>query len=161
MEANFSIGKLARTAGCNAKTIRYYEEIGLMPPPMRTPGGQRIYDRTAIDRLAFIRHSRDLGFGLESIRALLRLADEPEQSCAAADRIARTQLRSVEQRIASLTALRAELERMIASCAGGRIASCRVIEVLANHRLCLHPEHAAQAQTSGFASPLTDGFEQE
>ena len=97
-----------------------------------------------MERLAFIRHARDLGFTLEAIRDLLSLSDRPDQSCAAADAIARAQLAEVESRLARLTALKAELERMVVQCAGGKIADCRVIEVLGDHSLCAtdhrHPE---------------------
>jgi DNA-binding transcriptional MerR regulator len=86
------IGDLARTTGCKVQTIRYYEEIGLMPEPARTAGNQRRYDQRHVDRLAFIRHSRELGFSLEAIRELLSLSDRPEQPCDAVDQLARRQL---------------------------------------------------------------------
>jgi len=69
-----SIGQLAAAAGVNLETVRYYERIGLMPPPARTGGGHRAYDSAHVQRLAFIRHARALGFGIEDIRALLTLA---------------------------------------------------------------------------------------
>jgi DNA-binding transcriptional MerR regulator len=69
------IGDLARATGCKVQTIRYYEEIGLMPEPARTAGNQRRYNERHVDRLAFIRHSRELGFSLEPIRELLSLSD--------------------------------------------------------------------------------------
>lgn len=136
-----TIGRLAKQAGCKIQTIRFYEQIGLMPAPVRSEGNQRVYDPRDVDRLAFIRHSRDLGFPIESIRALLSLADRPDQSCAAADQIARVHLEAVERRLSHLSALKAELERMIRDCAGGRIGQCRVIEVLADHRRCLADRH--------------------
>jgi DNA-binding transcriptional MerR regulator len=148
MPGECTIGGLAQQTGCKVQTIRYYEEIGLMPEPARTAGNQRRYSREHVDRLAFIRHSRELGFPLDAIRALLSLADHPEQSCEAADSIARTQLQSVERRIGRLQALKTELERMIEQCGGGRVAECRVIEVLADHSKCLassHPEPPAGA----------------
>ena len=139
-----TIGKLGAKAGVKVPTIRYYEQIGLLPEAERSAGNQRLYGTKALDRLAFIRHARDLGFTLEAIRDLLSLSDNPDQSCAAADAIARAQLVEVESRLARLTALKAELERMVVQCAGGRIADCRVIEVLGDHSLCatdhLHPE---------------------
>ncbi|MEZ5936345.1 MAG: helix-turn-helix domain-containing protein [Alphaproteobacteria bacterium] len=141
MTADYSIGDLPRETGCKVQTIRYYEEIGIMPSPARTAGNQRRYDRRHGDRLAFIRHSRELGFPLDAIRELLRLADHPEQPCDTADSIARAQLRHVKSRIARLQALKAELERMIAECDGGQIADCKVIEVLADHSQCLANAH--------------------
>lgn len=131
-----TIGKLGQAAGVKVPTIRYYEQIGLLPKVERSGGNQRLYQPQALDRLAFIRHARDLGFSLEAIRDLLSLSDNPEQSCAAADGIAKAQLAEVESRLVRLAALKSELERMVAQCAGGRIADCRVIEVLGNHSLC-------------------------
>lgn len=142
-----TIGKLGEAAGVKVPTIRYYEQIGLLPEPDRSAGNQRLYGQSALDRLAFIRHARELGFPLDAIRDLLSLSDRPDQSCAAADVIARAQLAEVESRLARLTALKGELERMVAQCAGGRIADCRVIEVLGDHSLCAtdhqHPESEA------------------
>lgn len=128
----FSIGELARCTHVKVPTIRYYEQIGLMPPPPRTEGQQRRYDRKSMARLAFIRHARELGFDIEAIRTLLSLQDNPDQSCSAADRIATARLAEVEERITSLNALRAELLRMLDECACGRVADCRVIETLAD-----------------------------
>lgn len=131
-----TIGKLSQASGVKVPTIRYYEEIGLLPEAERSAGNQRLYGRKAEERLTFIRHARELGFPLDAIRDLLSLSDRPDQSCAAADAIASAQLTAVEARIARLTALKAELERMLVQCAGGVIADCRVIEVLGDHAKC-------------------------
>ena len=141
MEMNHTIGELAARTGCKVQTVRYYEQIGLMPEPARTEGNQRRYGSRHLERLAFIRHSRQLGFSLQTIRELLSLADDPGRSCAAADQLAQRQLEHVESRIARLEALKTELERMIARCGRGRIANCRVIEVLADHTHCLTDHH--------------------
>ncbi|MFZ5790661.1 MAG: MerR family transcriptional regulator [Pseudomonadota bacterium] len=140
-----SIGQLGAQTGCKVQTIRYYEQIGLMPAPVRTEGNQRRYGQQHMARLAFIRHSRELGFPLEAIRELLSLVDVPDRPCAAADAIARRQLEAVERRIKQLTALKAEFERMIAACSGGKICECRIIEVLADssHAHCLSDRHDA------------------
>lgn len=140
-----TIGKLGEAAGVKVPTIRYYEQIGLLPTPERSAGNQRLYGQSAQDRLAFIRHARDLGFPLDAIRDLLSLSDRPDQSCAAADIIAKEQLAAVEGRLARLAALKAELERMIAQCAQGTIADCRVIEVLSDHSLCSQDHHTSSA----------------
>ncbi len=140
-----TIGKLSDAAGVKVPTIRYYEEIGLLPEAERSAGNQRLYGRRAQERLTFIRHARELGFPLEAIRDLLSLSDRPDQSCAAVDAIASAQLLAVEARIARLVALKAELERMVTQCAGGRIAECHVIEVLGDHSLCAH-DHSADQQ---------------
>jgi Cu(I)-responsive transcriptional regulator len=130
------IGDLARATGCKVQTIRYYEAIGLMPEPVRTAGNQRRYDQRHVDRLAFIRHSRELGFSLEAIRELLSLSDRPDQPCDAVDRLARRQLEQIERRLVRLTMLKSELERMLAQCAGGKVRDCRVIETLSDHSQC-------------------------
>ena len=141
------IGEAARRSGVKVPTIRYYEEIGLLPEAERSVGNQRLYGQKSQERLTFIRHARELGFPLDAIRDLLSLSDRPDQSCAAADAIARAQLAEVESRLARLTALKSELERMVVQCAGGKIADCRVIEVLGDHSLCAtdhrHPESEA------------------
>lgn len=132
-----TIGTLARRTGTKVQTIRYYEQIRLMPEPGRTSGGQRRYGEAELDRLAFIRHSRQLGFSLGAIRELLDLSDHPEKSCEEADRIARRQLRQVEQRMERLEALRTELARMVQECSGGSTSDCRVLDVLRDHSECL------------------------
>ncbi|MEK0165581.1 helix-turn-helix domain-containing protein [Phaeobacter sp. A36a-5a] len=132
-----TIGTLGKRTGTKVQTIRYYEEIGLMPEAGRTAGGQRRYGESDLDRLSFIRHARQLGFGLEAIRELLNLADHPGQSCSNADSIAQRQLKDVADRIARLEALQTELQRMIRECAGGTVAECRVLEVLRDHSECL------------------------
>ncbi|PKP69120.1 MAG: MerR family transcriptional regulator, partial [Alphaproteobacteria bacterium HGW-Alphaproteobacteria-5] len=114
-----TIGSLANKTGTKVQTIRYYEQIGLMPEPGRTEGGQRRYGDDELDRLAFIRHARQLGFSLEAIRELLDLSDHPHRPCLEADAIARRQLKQVEQRLARLEALRTELQRMVHECSGG------------------------------------------
>ena len=132
----YSIGDLARAAATKVQTIRYYEETGLMPEPVRTAGNQRRYDETALNRLSFIRHSRQLGFSLDSIKSLLHLTDNPDQSCQQANQIAVEQLVEVESRIARLNDLRQELVRISRSCKGGTMADCKVIETLSEHSLC-------------------------
>ena len=127
------IGVAAARSGVKVPTIRYYEQIGLLPKPPRTKSNRRSYEAADLRRLAFIRHARELGFCIDAIRALLTLRDNPDQSCAAADRIARARLDEVERRIDALVVLKAELQRMITACSRGRVAECRVIEVLANH----------------------------
>ena len=141
--ARYAIGDLARRTGTKVETIRWYERDGIMPAPARTEGGRRLYTGEHADRLAFIRHARELGFSLDDVRALLGLADQPGHPCAEADAIARRHLDAVRTRIARLQALEAELARMLAACAHGTVGDCRVIEVLADqsHAHCLAREH--------------------
>lgn len=116
--------------------IRYYEQIGLLAAPARMVGGQRRYDWRDVDRLRFIRHARAFGFSLGVIRALLKLRTKaaPRQ-CEEAHEIVRDQLRTVEREISNLSALRAELRRMIDLCGEDAAEECHVIEVLGDHSL--------------------------
>jgi Cu(I)-responsive transcriptional regulator len=132
-----AIGTLAKRTGTKVQTIRYYEQIGLLPEPGRTGGGQRRYGEDDLDRLAFVRHARQLGFTLEAIRELLDLSDNPDRSCAEVDVIAHRQLKEVEARIARLEALRKELKRMLRECSRDTVSDCRVLEVLRDHGACL------------------------
>ena len=132
-----TIGALAKRTGAKVQTIRYYEKIELMPEAERTASEQRRYGDAALDRLAFIRHARDLGFELDAIRELLDLSDRPDRPCADVDAIARRHLEAVERRIARPEALQLKLGRMLAQCGKGRVADCRVLEVLRGHAECL------------------------
>ena len=78
----FTIGVLARESGVNLETIRFYERSGLLPEPVRSASGYRHYQAIDVRRLRFIRRGRELGFGLEEIKALVELADHPQSPCA-------------------------------------------------------------------------------
>ncbi|SDB46733.1 MerR family transcriptional regulator [Belnapia rosea] len=129
--AHLSIGDLAKATGTQVETIRYYERIGLMPEPERSPGNYRVYDLAQLRRLSFIRRARDLGFPLDQVRALLGLSGDGARSCAGIDTIARRHLAEVERKIDDLTALRDELAGMIGRCGQGSVSDCRIIETLA------------------------------
>ena len=131
-----SIGQLSQRTGVKVATIRYYEKIGIIPEAPRNSGNQRRYGPEHLQRLQFIRHARDLGFDLDSIRSLLDISSTPQASCHAADSIARAHLDTIRDRIAQLALLQQELERMINECKHGNICDCRVIEVLADHAEC-------------------------
>lgn len=130
MSQTRSIGELARITDTRVETIRYYERIGLLPKPARTAGNYRAYSDRHMGRLSFIRRARSLGFPLDQVRQLLALADDEERSCAAVDALARQHLRDVEAKLADLSALRRELDRLIRQCRSGTIADCRIIEAL-------------------------------
>ena len=124
------IGQLAKTTATKVETVRYYEKIGLLPPPERTDGNYRRYGVGHLARLSFIRRARDLGFSLEAVRGLLALADDKGKPCEAIDAIARTHLSEVDRKIADLAAMRGELDRVIRSCRHGTVADCKIIETL-------------------------------
>ena len=125
MASTHGIGDVAARSGCTVQTIRYYERIGLVAPPVRTSGNQRVYDDDALARLTFIRHTRDLGFSLGAIRGLLDLSANSSQDCAEIDAIAKTHLEVVRQRISGLRVLETELARMVEACARGLLAEIR------------------------------------
>jgi DNA-binding transcriptional MerR regulator len=127
----YGIGELAQSAGYAVQTVRYYEQIGLMPAPPRTEGRQRRYSGDHLKRLLFIRHARDLGFEVQDIRSLLDLASRPDQSCASVDAIAKAHVAAIDEKISRLTALRAELTRTLRACSKGRVAECKVVGALA------------------------------
>ena len=133
---NLSIGELSDRSGVKVPTIRYYEKIGLIPEAPRNAGNQRRYGAGHLDRLRFVRHARDLGFDMEDIRALLEMSETPQASCHAADSIARSHLATIRDRIAQLSLLQQELERMVDECQHGHVCDCRVIEILADHAEC-------------------------
>lgn len=142
LERVMPIGALAERTGVKVETIRYYEQVGLLQPPERTEGNQRRYGRSHLDRLAFIKHARDLGFSVEGIRLLLKLSDTPGMACDEAHAIAAGHLAEVRHKIARLRSLETELERIAATCSGGVAAcDCAVIEALADHGQCRHEQH--------------------
>lgn len=125
-----TISRLAAAAGVNFETVRYYERIGLMPPPARTASGHRVYEVAHIRRLTFIRRARELGFRIEDIRALLALAEPSHASCAQAQEIAQAHLDDVRAKLADLAKLERILARAVARCSGGPAPSCPVLDML-------------------------------
>lgn len=125
------IGDLAKATGTKPNTIRFYEEIGLLPAPGRTEGNYRAYTREHLRRLTFVRRCRDIGLGIDQVRELLGLADHKEKSCAAIEAIARTHRAAIERKIADLQALDRELEAMIDRCGHGTVGECGILEALA------------------------------
>jgi len=127
------IGELAAHTGTTPEAIRYYERVGVLPVPARAGGGRyRRYGPADVERLGFVRRAREFGFSLEEVRDLLGLADQPDWPCAEVDHLARTHLAQVNERLARLTTLRDELERVIGACRGGRaVADCRILGAVA------------------------------
>ncbi|WP_309084704.1 helix-turn-helix domain-containing protein [Chelativorans sp.] len=136
-----TIGEAARQSGVKVPTIRFYEQIGLLPAPPRSEGNRRQFDGKDLSRLSFIRHARELGFEVADIRELLSLTETPQNSCHEADSIAARHLREIEARIEKLQALRGELQRMVEECGHGKVCECRVIQILADHGECRSPAH--------------------
>ena len=128
--AGLTIGRLAQSSGVNLETIRYYERIGLMPAPRRTEGGHRVYDRTHVRRLGFIRRSRELGFSLNEIRTLLSLVDGGDYTCAEVRDMTLRHLADIRSKITDLRRLERSLRDMAAQCSGDTVPECPIIDVL-------------------------------
>jgi MerR family mercuric resistance operon transcriptional regulator len=129
--AAISIGELSRRTGVNIETIRYYERIGMMPHPPRTDSGRRLYGQTESRTLAFIQRSRELGFTLEEIRALLSLSAEHGQDvCANVRHLAVNHLGDVQAKIADLRAMERVLIEAVRRCEEGESARCPLIDAL-------------------------------
>lgn len=124
------IGALAMATATKVETVRFYEKIGLLPPPARTQANYRSYGAAHLQRLSFIRRARDLGFSLDAVRDLLALADDRDKPCSAVDAIASRHLTEVVRKIADLSAMRDELERVIGTCRHDTVADCKIIETL-------------------------------
>lgn len=130
----FTVGQLARITDTKTVTIRYYEQLGLLPTASRNASGYRQYTEAERDRLLFICRSRALGFSLDDIRQLLGFSDHRQASCAAVDAKVAEQLEQVRLRIRDLHGLEQELQRLLSCCHGGVIEECRIIESLSQQR---------------------------
>jgi MerR family mercuric resistance operon transcriptional regulator len=126
-----SIGELSRRTAVNIETIRYYERIGLLPPPPRTEGGHRTFGTESYRTLAFIKRSRELGFALEDIRTLLSLRDS-QGSCMDVRVVAERHLKDVRTKMQDLMKLESALAETIARCSNDESTDCAVLERLDN-----------------------------
>ena len=126
-----TIGRLSDQTAVNVETIRYYERIGILPEPARSAGGHRLYERSACDRLNFIRRARELGFSLADIRSLLAMA-EGEEACGDIRDLTLQHLAAVRGRIADLLRLETILAEAAERCDGGEAGACPVVEALSS-----------------------------
>lgn len=125
-----NIGQAARRSGLPAKTIRYYEEIGLLRP-QRAENGYRDYDDLDIHRLRFLQRSRGLGFSVEECRQLLSLYDDKARESADVKAIANAKLAEIDRKLAELMGLRDMLSHLVRNCHGDARPDCPIIEGLA------------------------------
>jgi DNA-binding transcriptional MerR regulator len=132
---DMTIGAVARSAGCSVPTIRYYEEIGLLPAASRRGGGHRVYDDGDLRRLTFIRRCREFGFSIQQVRDFVDLAATPERDCTAARDLAQQHLGDVRRKLKELRALERDLKQFVddcdASCVGGPAGACVILADLA------------------------------
>ena len=132
---NLAIGQLSRLSGVNIETVRYYERIKMLPPPPRTASGRRVYDSTHVRTLAFIRRSRELGFSLEEIRALMRLGGPEKATCREVREIAAHHLEDIRAKLNDLKRLERLLAKTIAQCSGKIAPECPVLDILDIQRI--------------------------
>ncbi|GIL01787.1 MAG: Cu(I)-responsive transcriptional regulator [Alphaproteobacteria bacterium] len=125
-----NIGTAARRSGLPAKTIRYYEEIGLIRP-QRGGNGYRDYGDDDVHRLRFVQRARRLGFSVEECRQLLSLYSDKHRESAEVKQIAQARLREIDARLAELRGLRETLEQLVRSCHGDERPDCPIIAGLA------------------------------
>ncbi|SFG52419.1 MerR family transcriptional regulator [Neptunomonas qingdaonensis] len=128
-DKTLSIGGLSKLTGCNIETIRYYEKIALLPAPLRTQGGHRLYSNSLQKRLIFICKARGLGFTLEEVRNLLELING-DYSCDEVKHLVLEHLNVVKTKIDELARLQSSLELMASQCAGGDLPDCAAIDSL-------------------------------
>jgi len=130
-----TIGSLASQTRCSVPTIRYYEDIGLLPRASRRFGGHRVYGDADLRRLTFIRRCRDFGFPIEQIRELVTLVGSPDSDCTAARDLAQAHLDDVRRKLKELRALERSLKQYVEACdthcAGGPAAACVILDDLA------------------------------
>ena len=132
-----NIGEAAAASGLPAKTIRYYDEIGLVRP-RRDANGYRAFGTDEVHRLAFLNRARGLGFSIEDCRALLGLYDDPSRASEDVRRLAADHLARIDARIGELHALRSTVAGLVASCAGDGRPDCPILDDLASGPLCAH-----------------------
>ncbi|MBN2905522.1 MAG: Cu(I)-responsive transcriptional regulator [Rhodobacteraceae bacterium] len=124
-----NIGEVSTRTGLPAKTIRYYEEIGLVRPA-RGANGYRAFDQADLYRLAFVGRARSLGFTIEECRALLALYDDRDRASGDVKRIAQGHLAQIDAKIAELRAMRATLSDLVTACAGDDRPDCPILKGL-------------------------------
>ena len=124
------IGEISRRTGVNIETIRYYERIEVMPKPKRSEGDQRLYNELQLNRLTFIKRSRELGFSLKEVRALLTLIDSGEMTCSEVHALTIEHLREVRGKITDLRKLERALKDLAAQCSLGNVSDCPIVETL-------------------------------
>lgn len=146
MGKSLTIGTLARRAGVNIETVRYYQRRGLVGIPRKPPGGVRRYGEDFLTRLHFIKRAQQLGFSLREIRELLTLGDS---SCARTRRLAERKRADIDLRLQDLKAMRDMLEKLIYACRAGRRTVCPIIESLSSAETATTHPRAIKRRTPG------------
>jgi len=134
-------GELAKQLGCHLETVRYYENIGIMPEPERTSGGHRLYGSKQQERLRFILRCRDFGFSIEDLRKLLSMIDSERYTCGEVYDLTKEYLIRISQKITDLKKLEHSLKQISRNCAETGALSCPIVEALYNE----HPGSSVES----------------
>jgi len=124
------IGQLSQQAQCKIDTVRYYEKIGLLGAPSRSPAGYRQYEELHVRRLSFIRRCRELGFSIEEIRKLLSLVDNNNVTCLDIKTITLEHLKNIRRKMSDLKKLEKSLAAIAAHCSDDAAPECPIIDAL-------------------------------
>lgn len=127
-----NIGDAAKRSGVPTKTIRYYDEIGLIEPSARGENGYRDYDDRAVEFLRFVRHARGLGFSVEDCRTLLALYQDRNRASADVKAVAAAQLETIEAKIGELQSMKRTLKTLMQRCHGDDRPDCPILDGLAD-----------------------------
>jgi len=127
-----NIGQAAEAAGVNAKMIRHYESIGLIPKARRTDAGYRTYDENDVHTLRFIKRSRELGFSMKEIKKLTNLWRNRSRASSEVKTLAKAHIDKLEAKIAELQAMRDALKHLAQNCHGDARPDCPILEGLSN-----------------------------
>lgn len=128
-----NIGAASKASGVSAKMIRYYEDIGLVPPAERSEAGYRAYAGGDVDRLRFIRRARDMGFSVAEITELLGLWNDRSRQSADVKRLAQAHIVALEERIRNLLEMKQSLQELVTCCAGDERPDCPILATLEGH----------------------------
>jgi MerR family copper efflux transcriptional regulator len=131
MSTSYTIGRVAEMSGVPAKTIRYYEDVRLLPPARRSGNGYRVYDDRSVHVLRFIHRARGLGFSIKEVEDLLQLWHDKRRKSASVKALAQGHIAAIEQKLSELEAMRATLQTLVDRCHGDHRPDCPILDDLA------------------------------
>lgn len=136
MSATYTIGEVAQLSRIPTKTIRYYEEVGLLRPAKRAANGYRVYDERSVHVLRFISRARSLGFPLKDVADLLALWGDKRRTSARVKQLAQAHIGAIERKLAELETMRSTLKELVHRCHGDDRPDCPILDDLGQHGHC-------------------------
>lgn len=134
MEVGMNIGEAARASGVNAKLIRHYESIGIVPKARRSDSGYRVYSENDVHILTFVKRARSLGFSMTEIKKLVGLWRNKARASAEVKSLALAHVRDLEKKISELEEMAKTLRHLAQNCRGDNRPDCPILENLASHQ---------------------------